>query len=336
MDGRLSRCRRLVPALALVWSTATPVAALAAARIEIVSATDTSVTYREVIPARVAADPDTGLYHAKGCAAVKRHMQWIAPAAATLRKMRPHACATSLPVEYATKTEARVPRSGGHMAVLYLGNSLVFYNEIPRITSAIAAREPKPLRVDSVTRSGVSLEQLWNETAALKRIWQEHWDYVIVQGGGGGVGPLHRTGEFTSYLERFTKEIRKSGATPVLYMVWSLQRPAEMEKASLALAKRFDMKIAPVGIAWHELVRLKRFRRLDWDTVHPDAFGAYLVACTVYSTIYGKPAHGAPHDFAHFAVRHEVYDDALREQSINPEDARAIQDAAWWAVRKLR
>ncbi|HEX2061411.1 MAG TPA: hypothetical protein VHK90_11775, partial [Thermoanaerobaculia bacterium] len=303
---------------------------------EIVSTSDTSFTYRERIPARVAADPDAGLYHAKRCPAVKPHMQWIAPAAATLRKLRPHSCATSLPVEFATKTEAREPRDPGHIAVLYLGNSLVYYNEIPRMTSAIAAREARPLRVDSVTRSGVSLEQLWNETAALKRIWQEHWDYVVVQGGGGGVGPLRRADEFTAYLERFVKEIRKSGATPVLYMVWSLQRPAEMEKASLALAKPFDMKVAPVAIAWHELLRLKRFPRLDWDTTHPDAFGAYLVACTVYSTIYGKPAHGAPHDFAHLAVRGEVYDDALREQRLTPEDARAIQDAAWWAVRKVR
>jgi hypothetical protein len=330
MDGCLSRRSKLVLALAL--TIALPAAA--AGRIEIVSTSDTSVTYRERVPARVAADEQAGLYHGKGCPAVKAHMPWIAPAAATLRKLRPDACATNLPVEYATRTDAREPRDPGHISVLYLGNSLVFYNEIPRITSAIAAREPRPLRVDSVTRSGVNLEQLWNETDSLKRLWQEHWDFVVIQGGGGGVGPLRRTDEFTPYLKAFAEEVRKSGATPVLYMVWSLTKPAEMEKASLDLAKRFGLRVAPVGVAWHELVRLKRFKRLDWDTVHPDAFGAYLVACTVYSTIYNKPAHGAPYEFASFAVSSEVYDDALRQQRITPEDARAIQDAAWWAVRR--
>lgn len=332
MDGCLSPRRNLVLALALILA----LPAAAAGKIEIVTTSETSVTYRERVPTRVAADDVAGLYHGKRCPAVKPHMPWIAPAAATLRKLVPHACATSLPVEYATRTEKREPRDPGHIAVLYLGNSLVFFNEIPRITSAIATRESRPLRVDSVTRSGVNLEQLWNETDALKRLWQEHWDYVVIQGGGGGVGPLRRTAEFTPYLESFAEEVRKSGATPVLYMVWSLQRPAEMEKASLELAKQFGLRVAPVGIAWHELVRIKRFKRLDWDTVHPDAFGAYLVACTVYSTIYDKPAHGAPYDFSAFAVKSEVYDDALRLQRLTPEDARAIQDAAWWAVRKVK
>jgi hypothetical protein len=96
------------------------------------------------------------------------------------------------------------------------------------------------------------------------------------------------------------------------------------------------MRVVPAGSAWHELVRTGRFRRLDWDTVHPDAFGAYLVACSVYSTIYGKPAHGTPHDFRHLAAKHEVYDDALREQTINKEDARALQHAAWRAVQRMK
>lgn len=92
----------------------------------------------------------------------------------------------------------------------------------------------------------------------------------------------------------------------------------------------------PVGSAWHELIRTGRFKRLDYDTVHPNAFGAYLVACTVYSTIYDKPAHGTPHDFRDFAVSHEVSDDALREQTIDGEDASALQDAAWRAVQRMK
>jgi hypothetical protein len=31
-----------------------------------------------------------------------------------------------------------------------------------------------------------------------------------------------------------------------------------------------------------------------------------------------------------------VSDDALREQTINDEDARALQDAAWWAVQRVK
>ena len=47
-------------------------------------------------------------------------------------------------------------------------------------------------------------------------------------------------------------------------------------------------------------------------------------------------ATGAPYRFKHLAVSSEVYDDALREQNPNAEDARAIQDAAWKAVQKVK
>jgi hypothetical protein len=263
-------------------------------------------------------------------------MQWLAPAAATLRGMRAHACPVPVAAEYASHTESRPPRDPKVISVLFLGNSLTYYNEIPRTTFTIAEREPRPLVVDAVTRSGVSLEQLWNDTIALKRIWQKHWDFVVVQGAGGGMGPLNKPDIFNRYLTLFADEIRKSGSTPLFYEVWHLKKPAEHEAASLAAAKRNRMRVVPVGLAWHELLRTGRFQRLDWDTVHPDALGAYLVACTVYSTIYGKPAHGTPHDFRHLAAKHEVYDDALREQTINKEDARALQDAAWRAVQRLK
>ncbi|HEX7833173.1 MAG TPA: hypothetical protein VF787_26190, partial [Thermoanaerobaculia bacterium] len=43
--------------------------------IEIVSATDTSVTYRELQPTRVALDPASGVFHYKGCPLITAKMQ---------------------------------------------------------------------------------------------------------------------------------------------------------------------------------------------------------------------------------------------------------------------
>ncbi|HEX2832096.1 MAG TPA: hypothetical protein VHW00_03725 [Thermoanaerobaculia bacterium] len=305
--------------------------------IEIVAANDTTVTYRELLPERIALDPDAALYHYAGCPNIKPHMQWAAPAMATLRGFRRHACtnATKGP-QYETKTETRRPRNPKLISVLYLGNSLVYYNEVPRMTSAIGAREPTPLFVDAVTRSGVTLEQLWFTTVALKKLWLEHWDYVVVQGGGGGVGPTNRADEFNLYLNRFADEVRKSGAQPLYYMPWRMNPNQAYIDASIAAAKRARMRIAPVAVAWADLVNARRFERLDRDGVHQDARGAYLIAVTVYSTIYNKPAYGAPHDFAHLAVRDEVYDDALREQEITDVHAKLMQDAAWRAIEKIR
>jgi hypothetical protein len=308
---------------------ATPVAA--AERVVIVSGSDASVTYRELVPGRVAADFDGRVYHFKGCPSIAPRMQWLAPAAATLRGLRPH-CPSLRKTEYATRTEARAPRDRNTIAVLFLGNSLTYFNQIPAMTAAIGAREKRPLFVDSVTRSGVTLEQLWRDTDALKRLWTRHWDYVVLQGGAGAAHPLYNAKDFNTYLGRFADEVRRSGATPLFYLVW---RPGvgekEFERASMEAARRVRMRVVPAGSAWLEV---SARRRLDWDGLHPNAFGAYLVACTVYSTIYGKPAHGAPFNFRHLATP-ETSDNALREQTITAEDARAIQDAAWRAVNPL-
>jgi hypothetical protein len=146
-------------------------------------------------------------------------------------------------------------------------------------------------------------------------------------------GPTHNAANFNEYLTRFADEVRKSGGKPLLYMIWRPADPVTHNNAALAAAKRNRMEVVPAGIAWADLLQRGRFKRLDWDNAHPDAFGAYLVACTVYSKIYKKPAHGAPFRFRHLAVKDEFYDAALREQNPTPEDARAIQDAAWRAVR---
>lgn len=300
---------------------------LALAKFELVSRSDTSVTYRELVTPRVAVDADAWLYHAPRCPAVKPHMAWIAPAAATLGKLAPHACATKLEPEFVTRSEARKPRDPNVISLLFLGNSLVYFNEIPAITEAIAARETRPLRVAAVTRSGITLDQLLTDTDAPRKLWLEHWDYVVVQGGAASASAVNNAATFNRSLATWAEEIRRSGAEPLFYLTW--RHVAE----SRAAAERVRMRIVPAGDAWHDLLSRKRFPRLDRDGTHPDAFGAYLVACTVYSTIYGKPAHGAPFDLRRLASKSEAYDEALRTQVISAADARAIQDAAWNAVR---
>lgn len=305
-------------------------------RFQIVAGGDDAVTFRELVPTQVAIDGAGQVFHFRGCPAISPAMAWTAPGAATLRGYRAH-CPERRRPEYATRTEPRAQRDPKQLAVLFLGNSLTYYNQMPAMTEAIARREERPLSVEAVTRSGVTLSQIWNETTALRDLWLRHWDYVVLQGGAGAVHPLLNGEEFDRELSRFADEIRRSGAEPLLYLVWRPGvSPAQFEAASLAAARRAKLRVVPAGVAWRDLVERGRFARLDWDGLHPDALGSYLVACTVYSMLYGKPAHGVPYDLRHLASPVEVSDDALREQRLSAEDARALQDAAWRAVQRQR
>ena len=94
------------------------------------------------------------------------------------------------------------------------------------------------------------------------------------------------------------------------------------------------MLLVPAGEAWRELVSSGRFARLDVDGLHPSALGAYLVAATVYSTIYDKPASAPELDLRRLASVGETSDADLLERQLSAEDARALQQAAWAAARR--
>src|SRR2546426_12767777 len=91
-------------------------------RIEIVSANDASVTYRELVPLRVALDPETHLFHYAGCPAIRPGMERVSPAAATLRQYKEHTCVALRKDEYASHTEERAPHDPKPISVLFLGN----------------------------------------------------------------------------------------------------------------------------------------------------------------------------------------------------------------------
>ncbi|HEY8131079.1 MAG TPA: SGNH/GDSL hydrolase family protein [Thermoanaerobaculia bacterium] len=301
------------------------------ALIEIVSANDATVTYRERLPLVVALDPTTRTFHYKGCPDVRPGEERVSPAAAQLRGFKAHWCASLRKEEYAVRTERRVPRDSAHIAVLFIGNSLTYFNEMPRMTQQIGAPESRPLFVDAVTQSGASLEDLWIRTEALKRIWQEHWDYVILQERGGSAA-RDRGELFHKYLGMFAAEARKSGATPVLFMTWN----AGSEDFFRSAARRANAGLLPVGLAWADLLARGDFSRLDWDGTHPNVAGSYLIASTVYATIYDKFPRDLPFDFRHLATANEFYDKALLEQALNDDQARMIQRAAWRAVQRVK
>jgi hypothetical protein len=246
-------------------------------RIEIVAANDSRMTYRELVPLRVALDPTSHLFHYARCPDIRSGMESVSPAAAQLRGYKEHTCVNLRKDEYGVHVEKRAPRDPALTSVLFLGNSLTYFNDMPRMTAQLGAKQNPPLLVDSVTLSGASLEDLWFRTDAVKRIWQSHWDYVIIQERGGRAA-MDRGELFHKYLGMFADEARKSGAKPVLFMTWY---PGN-ENFFRAAARRAHTLLLPVGLHWKE--------EFYADGTHPNVAGSYLIACSVYSMIYNKPA----------------------------------------------
>ena len=281
--------------------------------IRIVSANDATVSYQKLELPRIALDPEHNTYHVKGCPLVRANMQWAAPAAATLLHIQPHSCVHLSRVTYTSHTVKRKPRDPKVISVLFLGNSMTYWNDMPAMTQEIAKGESRPIRADSVTMGGASLDMLWYGTKALEALWLDHWDYVVVQERSGSA-PHDRGELFHKFLGMFANEIRRSGAQPLLYMTWLPERAEANEKLFRAAAARARVKLVPAGIAFTELT--KTGMDLYDDGTHPNVAGSYVVACAVFSTIYGKPAP------------------ATRPVKVMPDVAASIRGTVWRAVGK--
>src|ERR1051326_1121961 len=72
--------------------------------------------------------------------------------------------------------------------VLFVGNSQIYFNDLPKIVETLSASAPKDQPRISTARAvygGASLESHWNKgtekDTARAKIAAEKWDYVIIQ-----------------------------------------------------------------------------------------------------------------------------------------------------------
>ena len=190
--------------------------------------------------------------------------------------------------------------------VLFIGNSLTYFNDLPAMFTALAAAagESRPF-VRAVTAPGVSLEDQWNAGDAKKAIAVGGWDYVVLQ-QGPSASP-EGTLLLRTYSRRFAELIRAGGARPVLYMVWpSVARRDDFDGVALSYrdaARDVRGLLCPAGEAWR--AAWKRDPKLELyspDGLHPTPAGTYLAALTFVAVLYGRSPVGLPGKLAGLEV----------------------------------
>ncbi|MDB4883620.1 MAG: hypothetical protein JWL95_2386 [Gemmatimonadetes bacterium] len=201
------------------------------------------------------------------------------------------ACAGAV---HATDTDERTHR------VLFIGNSLTYYNDLPGTLAAIAFTGGETIVVASVTRGGFALMDHvmgTRRTDAVERIRGARWEYVVLQ-----QGPTSRATDRDTLLlaaRRLDEPIRAAGARVALYMVW----PALADSASFGpvrvayreTACRVKGDFWPAGEAWRTAWRADpTLRFYGADDFHPSPLGTYLVALVMYERITGRDARTLP------------------------------------------
>ncbi len=200
-------------------------------------------------------------------------------------------CATRLPQPAPARAAATAVPTPRPLRLLFIGNSLTYANDLPRLVQqvATAAGQPPP-EVRMVASGGFSLQDHWDDGAAQAALAEGGWDVVILQQGPSALPASQR--ELRASTVRFADVIRRSGARPALYMVWPererLYALPDVGLAYAAAAQAGDGLLLPVGDAWQ--IAWQRDPCLPLyspDGFHPSPTGSWLAALVIYGGVYG-------------------------------------------------
>ena len=219
--------------------------------------------------------------------------------------------------------------------VLFIGNSLTFWNEMPWMTRRLAASLGSKLVTEFNGTSGATLRQHWERGRALRAITERHWDFVVLQPQSSEMST--RPEETMKYARLFDREIDRTGAKTVLFVTWNVDAhdsQSQLTARYVSLAKDLDAALAPVGVAWDELQR-QGVDLFDPGGTHPNLRGSYLAACVFYATFFRKTPEGATHSFETKFDIPESYRHDLEYDRIDGATAEEIQRAAWNAARQF-
>jgi hypothetical protein len=182
--------------------------------------------------------------------------------------------------------------------VLFVGNSLTYYNELPRTVARIAASVGDTIHVAMAAAPNLALiDHLNGASDALDLLRMQKWDYVVLQ-QGPTTTPIGRD-SLIIWTQMFDRHIRAAGAVPALFMVWPIgarwDRMPLVRESYSAAATSVRGIFLPAGDAWvaaHE--RDASLQLYGADDFHPAPLGTFLAALAIYERISGKDARTFP------------------------------------------
>lgn len=185
--------------------------------------------------------------------------------------------------------------------ILFLGNSLTFENNVPRILhllleNAAQKGDIEPgFKIAMVIQAGLTLEQHWKYEVAANVLKQAGpWDIVVLQ--EQSARPVEEPAKMFDYGQEFAGLIRAAGAKPVIFGTWAMSnQPGDQTQISWAcstLANLANADLIPVGDCWTKAKQIAPSINLYKDLIHPSPEGSYLAACCFYAVLTGKSPVG--------------------------------------------
>ena len=184
--------------------------------------------------------------------------------------------------------------SSDTLRVLFVGNSYIYYNNLPQMVSLISDSIKTKLICSRSTVGGAHLGEHWNGLRGLKSkqlIQKGKYDIVVIQ--DNSMWPVDNPDSVYKYAKLMCDLIKSTGAKPYIYETWARLKVPQHQKEINAVyekvARENNATLVPVGEAW-EKARTARpdLVLFDADGSHPSNIGTFLIA-----TMFAKKISGS-------------------------------------------
>lgn len=193
------------------------------------------------------------------------------------------------------------------LRVLFVGNSLTYVNNLPRMVQAIADAQPDGSRIEttSFTAPGGRLDERWEDDAAPEALRNGHWDALVLQEASGLLvcmgNPEQRRNRTCRDSERthkrFAELAKARGTHVVLYATWGpdeswdqgLDRGHDLMMRVMRNAGA-DVALIPAGRVLNRYEKRYSREQTRPDGLHPSVSASLVIAALVYRGITGQTA----------------------------------------------
>lgn len=180
--------------------------------------------------------------------------------------------------------------------ILFVGNSLTYYNDAPAMVSEIysVVHESLGIETDMLAEGGYSIEQHLANGALKSLLVGSSYDIVVLQDFGGW--PLCSTAidacaASSKPLSDALDLIRSTGARVIWFSTYQsipeLQRALSLE--AHRIASQLDVEVADVGAAMLAFSSANENTKILLPNVHPNTLGSWIIAATIVRSITGEP-----------------------------------------------
>lgn len=190
------------------------------------------------------------------------------------------------------------------MKFLFIGNSATYVNEIPQSLKKLAEAAGFYFETAQITPGGYTLRQHADtSTEHGKKVLEEikrGYDVVFLQDNGNCVADEAHEVACRDAVSHLVRAIRESGAEPCFYVrpptsyerfgLSPLSQCESFDKLFSDMAKEHGVPCVYVNRAFAYAIRNLEYDLWCEDRGHTNAYGAYLIICTFFATIFGLSA----------------------------------------------